>query len=475
MRLLEITTFTIYFSVLLGLVFLISKRQKSDTEFVLGNRSMNFWLTALSAHASDMSSWLLMAYPAIIYSSGIFNAWVAIGLTGFMYLNWQFIAPKIRSETEKYNSLTVNAYFASKLNDEKNSIRTFSAILSLFFFLIYISAGLVSLGLLVESLFGLSYYTGITIGLFIVLFYVFLGGYLTVAWIDLFQGFFLLGVILFIAFYLLSNFESTDQILIVMKSKGLTTSLIPAFNIQTFAKIIMISGAWGLGYLGQPHIITKFMGIKKISEMHKAKYVGITWQALALLCVTIIGVLGIGIFPNGMDNNELILLNIVKFALPPMFAGLVLCAILAATTNVMAAQILVTASSLAEDFYKNIINKKASHKKILKISRISVFIVGFFAYCIAFFKISSIYNLVLYAWSGLGASFGPLLLMCLYDKKINKKGAISGLITGGVLSALWPSVNTSIAPIIPAFTLSLLTIYLVSRLTRRTQCLNPKS
>jgi sodium/proline symporter len=469
--LLTISTLIIYFTLIITASLAMSKKQKSDTSFVIGDRSLNFWLTALSAHASDMSNWLFMAYPAVIFTTGFFNIWIAIGLTFVMFLNWQFIAPKIRVFTGKHHNLTLNAYFETRFKDKSGLIRTLSSIMSLFFFLFYISAGLVGMGYLVETLFNLNYIIGITLGLFLVVFYVFIGGYTTVAWIDLFQGFFLLGVILFIPFYILSIIGGFEPIIESIKAKGLSTSLIPDFSVKTFIDIIFISLGWGIGYFGQPHIITKFMGIKHVSEMRKAQYLGISWQILALGGATLLGIIGIYIFPNGLANPELIILEIVKKSIHPFFSGLVLCAILAATTNVMAAQILVVASSLSEDFYKRLFKPLASHKELLRVSRASVIFIAAIAYIIAFYKISSIYKLVFFSWAGLGAAFGPLLILSLYIKKINKKGAIAGILIGGISAAIWPWINSflpiEIPSMIPSFSFSCLGIIFFSYITKR--------
>lgn len=466
MKLLEVSTFISYFIVIVLIAFFSYRKQKSDTSYVLGNRSLNFWLTALSAHASDMSSWLFMGYPMLIFTTGLFNIWVAIGLIVFMFLNWQYIAPKVRSATGKMNNLTMYAYFESRYKDNSGSIRTLSASLSFVFYIFYITSGLVGLGLLVESLFGFSYTMGITIGLLIVVFYVLLGGYITVAWIDLFQGFFLLGIILIIPILLISKIGGFHPIFLAIQTQNLTTSLFPSFSIKTFLEIILISLGWGLGYFGQPHIITKFMGIKNVQEMPKAKYVGISWQILALGGATLLGIIGIYTFPQGLDNPQLVALDIVKTTLAPFFVSLIFCAILAATTNFMAAQILVVASSIAEDFYKGLFRKNATHEQTLLASRISVVGVAIIGYIIAYFKISTIYELVLYSWSGLGASFGPLLLLSLYYKKATKRGAFMGILVGGVTAGFWPLINSKIGivipPIIPGFILSLLTIYLFS-------------
>jgi solute:Na+ symporter, SSS family len=468
-HLLEIATFFGYFGILLLIVFLSLRKQNSETDFIIGNRSLNFWLTALSAHASDMSSWLFLGYPALIFTTGLFSAWAAVGLVLFMFLNWHFIAPKIRTATEHYGSLTLSSYFETRFGDTSGSIRLISAAMSVLFFTFYISSGLVAMGLLVESLFNLNYLVGISIGLAIVVLYVFLGGYRTVAWIDLFQGFFLLGVILFIPALLIHKLGGMSLVMSGIKAKGLSTSFFPDFSMTTWLQILYSTAGWGLGYFGQPHIITKFMGIRDVKEMSKAKYIGISWQVVALSAATIVGLLGIFIFPNGLTDPEQVILDIVKSTLAPFFAGLVLCAILAATTNVMAAQILVVASNLSEDFYKRWVRKDASQKELLRVSRASVLLIGLVSFLIAFFKISTIYQLVFYSWSGLGASFGPLLLLSLYSRRINKYGAFAGILIGGITAAIWPYFRSEIPSLIVGFVLGTFSIFGVSFLLAKSR------
>lgn len=467
----EIVTLLIYFCLLLSVAFWSYQKQRTDTDFIIGNRSMNFWLTALSAHASDMSSWLFLGYPAMIFANGLIGAWAAIGLTVFMFLNWQFIAPKIRIATEQSNSLTLNAYFESRYHDTSGSIRIVSAAMSILFFTFYISSGLVGMGLLVESLFNLPYAVGISIGLLIVVVYVFMGGYRTIAWIDVFQGFFLLGVIVFIPAILLMRIGGIAPVMQAAAAQNLTTALLPDFSAHTLTYALLTAMGWGLGYFGQPHIITKFMGIREVSDMSKAKWLGISWQFITLSAATVIGLIGIYFFPLGLDDSQRVILEIVKETLPAFFAALVLCAIIAATTNVMAAQILVVASNLSEDFYKRIIRRSAQPHELLRVSRISVLVIALIAFGIAFFKISTIYRLVLYSWSGLGASFGPLLLLSLYRKSINRYGAFAGILVGGLTAAVWPYVEIFFhletpTSLVAGFIFSAIAIELVSRLTR---------
>jgi len=468
MQTIHLLTFIGYFSIIISVVFFTLKKQKSENDFVLGDRGLNFWLTALSAHASDMSQWLFIGLPATIFTQGVFGIWIAIGLTLFMFVNWQYIAPKLRTITEQSNSLTLNAYFENRFADKSGIIRLISAFMTLIFFTIYISSGLQAMGMITESLFNVPYELGITLGLLLVTFYVFIGGYSTVAWIDLFQGFFLLGVIVFIPCTLLLQIGGFTPIMEKIGSLGLSTSLFPDFSVNTIFKVVALMLGWGLGYLGQPHILTKFMGIKKVEEMTKSKYIGLSWQILALGAASMIGLIGIYLFSGNLADPESLIISIANQYLSPFVVGLVLCAILAAVTNVMAAQILVVASSLSEDFYKRWINRDAESKTLLKASRLSVIGVSLLAFIIAIFKTSTIYKLVLFSWAGIGGSFGPLVLASLYSDKINRFGAISGILTGGLVALFWPIVFSELPQeytIIPAFVVSLSTIFAVSKIT----------
>lgn len=466
----KVSAIFVYLVFLFGVALFSYKKNQSSSDYIIGGRSLNFWLTALAAHASDMSSWLLMAYPAVIFTKGLPEAWIAIGLIVFMFLNWTLVAPKIRGATEKFNSMTLSSYFESRFSDTSGLIRIFTAIMLFVFYTIYISAGLMGLGFLIESLFGCSYTIAITLGIGLVVPYLFVGGYMTLAWTDLFQGLFLMGVCLLVPFYILSTqMDGFTSILTACKQKGLSLSLIPDYSIKSLTQVFLIMAGWGLGYFGQPHIVTKFMGIKKIDHMKKAMVVGMSWQTITLASATLIGLVAIAYHPFSLDNPQLVFVNMVTTIFSPLLATFILCAIFAATISTMDSQILVLISSLAEDFYKRVIHKTASSKTIVRVSRLSIFLVSFVAYAVAMMKTNTIFALVSYAWSGLGATFGPLLLLSLYYEKTNKYGAYAGLLSGGILSALWPWIqppsSLEIPSILPGFVLSLILTYLVSKLT----------
>lgn len=467
----ELLAVFIYFSILVFVAVRSYKKHLTNTDFIIGNRSMNFWMTAMAAHASDMSSWLFLGYPATIYTLGLQQSWAGIGLIIFFFLNWQLIAPRVRTATEEYSSLTFSSFFENRLADTSGTIRVFTAIMLFVFYTIYISAALVGMGYVLNTLFGLDYQLGIIIGIFIVIPYVFVGGYLTLAWIDLFQGMFLLIVIIFVPLYVLHGLGGFEVIGPALTKYDRTASLIPDFSLITLGNIFFLMIGWGLGYFGQPHIITKFMGIRNVSEIGKSKAVGMTWMLLALSAATLVGLVGIPFFKNTLQVDSEVFIRMVRESFSPFLVGFVLCAVFAANINAMSSMVLVLSSSLTEDIYKRVFRKKASPKELLWVSRFGVVFVSIIAFIIAAAKIDTIYGLVLYAWSGLGSSFGPLLLLCLYMKKINKYGAWAGILLGGGVSAIWPLFAKyfpiQIPPLPPAFVLSFIAIWAISKATHR--------
>lgn len=476
-----VIAFFLYFLILLGIGLFSHKKQTSSADFIVGNRSLNFWLTALSAHASDMSAWLFMAFPAALFIKGLPGIWIGLGLVLGMLCNWQFIAEKLRRETEKYNSFTLSTFFERRYQDTSGILRVLTALMSITFLTIYLGSGLYAMGLLFTSIFGIEYYIGISISTFVVLTYVFFGGFITVAWTDFVQGMFLLCVIVLVA--ILSYLHIPGgwaTIEAVANQRSISFDWIDSYSIYGLMGIVFSTLMYGLGYFGQPHIITKFMGIKSPSEMTKAKYLGMTWQVLSLAAASAIGLIGIAFFPDGLAKPELVFVEIVKNLFNPFLVGFLLCGMIAANMSTMDSQILVCASVLSEDFYKHIFKKNASPLELLRASRAAVIIVSLVAFLIACFTNASIFSMVLYAWSGLGCSFGPLVIMSLYDSKSNRQGAIAGILVGGLISGLWPILNPyvstiSIPSIIPGFFAGLLAIYLVSRMTRSSNAVNTRS
>lgn len=456
-----------YLVIILIIGLVSHKKQTSSADFVIGNRSLNFWLTALTAHASDMSAWLFMAFPAALFIQGMPSLWIALGLIGGMFLNWQFIAEKLRIETEKYNSYTLSTYFERRFSDSTGTIRIATALMSVLFLTIYLSAGLYGMGLLFGSLFGLNQYIGLSVAVTVVMIYTFFGGFVTVAWTDFFQGVYLMLVLIITAVTSYFAIPSIEALHNIAASKDISLNLVPDLSFYSLLSLVFLILSWGLGYYGQPHIVTKFMGIKTPSEIKKSKYFGMTWQVISLGAAAAVGIIGIALFPNGLANPELVFVETVKTLFHPLTVGFILCGLIAANMSTMDSQILVCASVLSEDLYKCVFKKTATSKELLNVSRLAVIFVSLLSLMIAFFSTASILSIVLYAWSGLGCAFGPLVITSLYFQRANRYGAIAGILTGGTLAGLWPVLNPYITSfpvpsMIPGFFIGLLSIYIVS-------------
>lgn len=463
--------FIAYFCVLLIIGLISHHKQNSSADFIVGNRSLNFWVTALSAHASDMSSWLFMAFPAAVFLGGLSQTWIAFGLILGMLSNWQFVAKKLRTSTEKYDSYTLSSFFEKRFKDNTGILRILTALVALFFLTCYISAGLIAVGGIFESMFGINFYIGLSIACSVVLIYTFVGGFITVAWTDLFQALFLLSMIILVPLIAFSKLENGfASILAAAESKEISLSLIPDLSFDSILTILFLVFSWGLGYFGQPHIVTKFMGINKAENMNKSKYVGMTWQLTALSSAAAIGLVAIAYFDQGLANPEKVFIEMVKSLFHPLATGFILCGLMAASMSTIDSQILVCGSVCSEDIYKHIFKKHATSRELLMASRLGVFFVTALSLFLALSKNTTIQEAVLYAWSGLGCAFGPLVLMSLYSKSTNKYGAIAGVIVGGIVAGLWDKINfffteLDIPAMIPGFILSILSIVVISKLT----------
>lgn len=465
-----IASFFGYISVLTTIGLIISRRQKSSADFMVGSRTINYWVTAIATHATDMSAWLFMAFPGAIYSEGLVACWAAIGLLVCMFLSWHFIAEKLRRATEHYQAHTLSSYFEKRFNDTSGTLRITSALIALFFFSLYISAGIVALGRALEATFGFSYHTGITLGTLTVALYTILGGFIAIAWNDFLQGMFVFFIILIFPIYALQLIGGFAPIIQASALKNISLSLLPDYSLATLGAVLIPAFGWGIGYFGQPHILVNFMGIDNPNEIPKAKYVGISWQIITLSAAALIGLIGIAFFKTPLANNELVFIAMVKGLFSPLVAGFILCAILAAAISTMDSQILVSASMLTQDIYKKLFNKKATSKQLLTMSRLAAMFVIGFSFFLAFDNKESIFALVRYAWCGLGSTFGPVLILSLYSKKINRHGALAGILIGGFIAGIWRYLGLPFADyaVIPGFALSLISTIFVSRLTKTT-------
>lgn len=467
--------FLLYLTGLFSVAMCFRKKQSTSADMLIGGRTLNFWVTALSAQASDMSSWLFMAFPMSIFLGGMPNIWIAISLFVGMVCTWQCTATRLRIATERANSYTLSTFLGTHFKDTSGTIRTFTALLCIYFLSYYLAAGLISMGFLLESLFAIDYTIGVILAATVIIAYTFIGGFVSVAWADLFQALFLLVVIIVVPCMAFFTIDGWDAIAQAAAAKNI--SLTPFSKTGSLLKdIIFVLFGWGLGYFGMPHIVTKFMGIKNAGELKKSKYVGLTWMMLTLSAAAMIGFIGIAYFPTGCANPELVFVEMVKQLFHPFAAALAFCAILAATISTMDSQILVASSMMTEDLYKFWVSKRIRDKREIYVFRLSVIAISCIALVISLGRDKTIMETVYYAWAGLGCSFSPLVLTALYWKRATKEGAIAGIILGGLIAASWPTMNRylidadlmgAVPTMIPGFFVSLLAIWIVSQLTQK--------
>ncbi len=456
-----IWAFGLYGSILAAISFAFYRKSQNAEEFMLGNRSLNYVATAIAAHSSDMSIWLFMGLPGIVYAQGMQIAWVPIGLVTGMFCSWTFVATALRKETEEYDALTLSAYLEKRFNDKSGKLRILSSLLCLLFFVFYVSSGLVGMGLMFENVFNIDYHLGILVALLTTVTYTFVGGFVGVAWCDLFQGFFLVSMIVLVPSLAMQKLSSFQAISTAAQLKSISLTLLPK-TLSGLVSSLLLALSWGLGYFGQPHILVNFMGIKSPREISKARSIGITWQIFTLGASLAIGIIAIAYFAQPLADPELVFVTMVRSLFSPFIAGFVLCAIVAAGLTTIDTQILVSASTFATDFYKQYIHQKATNKEVLRASKIGVLIMPLVSYAVAFNKSASVYALVEYAWNGLGSSFGPVILSSLYSKRVTANGAFFGMLTGGIIAALWPLSGSTVPSMIPGFFSNLAVILLLS-------------
>lgn len=479
-----IVAFVLYLLMMIVVGAVFAKGNNSAEDYFLGGRKLGGFVAALSAQASDMSGWLLMGLPGAIYLVGVGgDGWTAIGLFVGTVLNWLVIATRLRRYTIRANNaVTLPTYFENRFHDNKKILMAISSVTIVIFFLVYCASALAAGGQLFESVFGIDYKVALTIGALVILVYTFLGGFMAVCTTDFIQGTLMLVAILAVPIFALF-FMHGDGVTLTsgLETTGNVANSANFLNLMKYGDtnnnvINIISGlGWGLGYFGMPHILVRFMAVKNEKELRKSKFVAIVWVALSLFFACLIGVIGRAYLQTTLveSGSEKVFIEMIKKVFTvdmkaPLIAGLFLCGILAAIMSTADSQLLVSASSVAEDIYKGFINKNADDKKVLKLSRVTVFVIALLAYIIALNPQNTIMGLVSNAWAGLGAAFGPIVLMSLFWKKTNFSGAVAGIVSGALTVIVWdyiPIINgmtprsvTGLYSLVVGFAVSLLVI-----------------
>lgn len=463
--------FIIYLGFIVGIGFIFSKKSSDMSDYFLGGRGMGSWLTALSAQASDMSSWLLMGLPGAVYISGLSAAWIAIGLGLGTYLNWRIVAKRLR----KYSyitgdSITIPQFLQNRFNAASVSVRIVCAVIIFVFFLIYTASGFNAAAKLIENVFGLDYKIGLTIGVIVIMLYTFMGGYFAVVWTDFFQGMLMFFALMIVPIIVYMAVDKSVFDTMVTSNSGYFSLFGGDVNRVSIQEIISNLG-WGLGYFGMPHILVRFMSIKSSSLIKKSRIIAMVWVVITLAASVAVGIVGFAylkqeaIVLESAAEAEKIFMKLVQMVAPAFIAGILLCAIVSAIMSTSDSQLLVTASAVSNDIYKTLFRKEAGNKELLFVSRLAVILISAVAYVIALDPEATVMGLVSYAWAGFGAAFGPVMLFALFWKRMTMYGAIAGMLSGGVCVVVWNKFlaqSTGIYELVPAFIISCAFIVVVS-------------
>lgn len=473
----------LYFGLMIAIGFYAAKKSTATSEeYMLGGRNLPPAVAALSAGASDMSGWLLLGLPGALFAAGLIEAWIGIGLFIGALVNWIVVAPRLREQTERYdNALTVPQFLANRFPSKAMALRTISTVIIVLFFVVYTASGLVAGGKLFSSAFGdlvnlsmmSDYALGVWFTMAIVLTYTVIGGFLAVSLTDFVQGCIMMLALVIMPIVVLTTGRGDGIGAASERLSAMDPDFLSLFHGLTFFGFLSAI-TWGLGYFGQPHIIVRFMAIRSLAEVPKARNIGMGWMA-----VSVLGAVGLGIFGrayaerNGLaiGDPETIFIVLSDLLFHPLVTGFLYAALLAAIMSTISSQLLVSSSSLTEDFYRRFLHKKASDAQLVTVGRVSVLAVGIAAAFMARDPNAEVLSLVSNAWAGFGAAFGPLIILALTWRKMSGAGAVAGMLVGAVTVVIWINLGWNdsflggpgIYEIIPGFALAWIAIVLVSR------------
>lgn len=467
-RYITLGTFAMYLVVLIGIGVVTWRRTHDLADYILGGRKLGSLVAALSAGASDMSGWLLLGLPGYAYVAGLESIWIGLGLLVGIWFNWKLVAARLRRYTELAgNALTLPDFFEQRFQDSSRLLRIISALLILFFFLIYTSSGLLAGGKLFTSVFGLPYHWAVITGTLAIVMYTFLGGFLAVSLTDVIQALLMVLALTAVPVIALSHSGGLGSTLTQLYNAN-SAFLNPFSSAEgealTFTAIISLL-AWGLGYFGQPHILARFMAISHERKVKKARHIAITWSAISMIGAVLAGVSGKVYFVDILADSEKVFILLVESLFHPVFAGICLAAILSAIMSTADSQLLVAASALTEDFYKSLFRQDASQTELVWLGRLTVVLVASVACGLAMNPENKVLDLVAYAWAGFGASFGPLILFSLFWRRTSRNGALAGMLSGGFVVIVWKQLSGGIFDvyeIVPGFVISSLSIIVFS-------------
>ncbi len=462
--------FIVYLIILFVNGILTYKYNRTLPDFVLASRRIGPWLASFSERASGESAWLLVGLPGLALISGFNAIWPAIGCVFGILFSWTFIAKRLRIETERYNAITIPGFLESRFEDDSHSLRITATIIIVFFFTIYVAAQFLGAGKVLNITFGISKLNGMLIGAGIIIFYTIMGGFFAVVWTDFFQGALMVFTLVMLPIVGIIELGGIENLASAV-SKTDPRLLFVGGGLTGWPMILSILGGLGigLGYMGQPHLITRFMAIKNPRQLRQGSLIAIFWAVLAFWGAVLLGIVGLAIFGNIFSDPEMIMPYMAKNLLPAGLAGILISGAIAAMMSTADSQLLVTTSAISEDIYHKLFKKDAPQKRLVTLSRIATLIVGIVAFVLALTAESLVYWLVLYAWAGLGSSFGPALFLTLWWKKVTKQGILAGMVGGTLTVLVWYNVSflkNLLYELIPGFIISFVLIIVVSLLTQ---------
>ena len=462
--------FTLYLLLIISIGVLSNRFISSQLDFLLAGRRLGPWVTAFSERASGESAWLLLGLPGAAIAVGYGEIWAVIGIISGIILSWFLIAEKLRAETEKYEALTIPDYLHKKFNDTSGIIKIFSSVIIAVFFTFYVSAQFHGSGKILNTIFGIEPLYGISLGALVIILYTIMGGLLAVAWTDLVQGILMIGTLVILPIVGLIELSSFDAPLrdLIMSTDSAKSSLVSGFSGLAALSVIVGGLSWGLGYFGQPHLLIRYMAIRSVKEVKQARVIAALWAIPGISGAFLIGVIGMGYFGEEFfigKDVENVMPMLAQELLPAWLAGLLISGAVAAMMSTADSQLLVSTSAISEDLGVNVLKKR---NKLFNSRVITVFL-GIFAYLMAMYSEWSgktIFSIVSFAWSGLGSSFGPALLLALWWKGVTRKGIIAGLFTGSITTIIWGS-NLYLQSIVTerfiSFALAFVAIIIISK------------
>lgn len=476
-----------YLAMMLCIGFKMSNKNKNTDDFYLGGRKLGPLVTAMSAEASDMSSWLLMGLPGVAYLTGVADAaWTAIGLAIGTYLNWLLVARRIRLYTHTTNSITIPDFFSDRYGDKKHILSSVAAVIIIIFFIPYTASGFAACGKLFNQLFGVNYMIAMIVSAAIIVGYCALGGFLAASTTDLIQSIVMTIAIVIVVVYATHMAGGMDAVLTNARSLPGYLSLTNVYDPETgtsaaYGTLTSFSMlAWGLGYFGMPHVLLRFMATEDDKKLKTSRRIATVWVVISMAVAVFIGIAGLGMTKAGalpvLEDSERIIITVAQLIsshgiLAAVIAGVILSGILASTMSTSDSQLLAASSSFSQNLLQDLFGVKLTQKQSILVARLTVVVIAIIAVFLARNPNSSVFKIVSFAWAGFGATFGPIVLLALFWKRSTLQGALSGMIVGGIMVFVWKFLIApmggifGIYELLPAFVLALLVNVIVSLAT----------